>query len=114
LGPIGLFGIGNAKETAHDSRETWLGIEGPDWQLVRGFKPGLGLYVRAFAHAVNVAARVCAEFEGTHAHTEDESNLASRRVDPVERIKQLGALLRDGLITEPEFTEQKQRLLGSL
>jgi hypothetical protein len=107
LGPIGLFGIGNAKTTVQDTRETFLMIEGPDWQLSLKYGPDLGIFVRAFAQAVNLAARVIAP-------AASPGSAATSQDDPLDRIKKLGELRDSGFLTEDEFEEQKRKLLASI
>jgi hypothetical protein len=54
LGPIGLFAIGNAKETTHDFRELYLTVSSPD--VVIPFHSDLGVEVRTLAQAINSAS----------------------------------------------------------
>jgi len=107
LGPVGLFGVGNAKvkEHARDGRETFLSIAGADWQLTRKYGPGLDLYAHAFAQAVNLAARLARRAPGEEAANGD---------DPIDRIRKLGQLRDQGLLTDAEFDHQKRKLLDAI
>jgi hypothetical protein len=109
LGPIGLFGIGNATTKVTDTREVFLTVQGPDWQVSRRYGPDTAIFARAFAQAVNLTARII---------TPDAPPPTQRdqpvREDPLERIEKLGKLRDSGLLTDAEFEEQKKKLLAAL
>jgi hypothetical protein len=106
LGPIGLFGIGNAKERATDTRELYLLVEGPGWAYTHAFDPSLGQVVREFAQRINVEAR---RFWEPQKPAEPPAQLGGLAAE----LRELAGLRDEGILTEEEFAEQKRRLLGS-
>jgi hypothetical protein len=45
---------------------------------------------------------------------QDVQSAAEPDVDPIERLKQLGALHEQGILTDDEFSAQKAKLLGTM
>jgi len=110
LGPIGLFGMGNAKERQTDTRELYLLVEGPGWAFTQQFVPEAGAGLRQFAQQIELAARN----QGSVEPSEESGAGAQRPNETVATIRELATLRDEGVLTEEEFAVQKQRLLEKL
>ncbi|MGO9976934.1 MAG: SHOCT domain-containing protein [Solirubrobacteraceae bacterium] len=67
----------------------------------------------------NVSRRQSARWQQQAAPPEqpqqqDVQSAAEPDVDPIERLKQLGALHEQGILTDDEFSAQKAKLLGTM
>jgi hypothetical protein len=105
LGPIGLFGIGNAKEHSLDTRELYLLIEGPGWAYTQKFIPDLGQALHQFAQAINAAAR---EHRGATAPDPPQA------ADAASRLREMAKLREEGILTDDELAAQKARILAQM
>ena len=94
--PGGVFLFGNAKEKAHDHRELYLGIEGPDWVQTIPLDPSQGAPARRFAQAVNLVAA---------------QQAVTSPSDRLEALERLDRLRSSGALTAAEFDVEKERLL---
>lgn len=110
LGPIGLFGVGNAKERQTDTRELYLLIEGPGWAYTQQFKPELGGPIRQFAQTIQQIARQHVD----RRKPEPDEEAKAVNGDPITAIRELAALRDDGILTDEEFQIQKARLLKEI
>jgi len=108
FGPIGLFGMGNAKHREVDSRELYLLVEGPGWAYTQQFVADVGAPLRHFAQMVNAVARQ------QHTHAAGPASEAPPPADPIAQLRELAALRDEGILTEDEFVDQKSRLLGGM
>jgi hypothetical protein len=109
LGPIGLFGMGNAKERQVDTRELYLLVEGPGWAYTQKFQPDLGGPLRQFAQQINVVA-------AKHHKTQSDrtSVPAASAPDIAAQLRELATLRDDGVLTAEEFAASKAKLLERL
>ncbi len=110
LGPIGLFGMGNAKQREVDTRELYLLVEGPGWAYTQQFVPELGGPLRHFAQAINVVA-------GEHTQSTkapEAANHGPTAKDSVAHLRQLAALHAEGVLTAEEFAAKKARILDRM
>lgn len=101
LGPIGLFGMGNAKDRKFDTRELYLMIEGPGFGYAHKLDPNLGDAARKFATRLNGQA---SGFHATPTQADTGGGVAAQ-------LERLAELRREGLLDEDEFRAAKSRLL---
>jgi Short C-terminal domain len=90
-------------------------IDGQDWAELIELKPKKAADAQKFAQQVNLAARLAQRAAGSsgispyvsqgETATDDDPALA---IDQLERLAKLRA---DGLLSDEEFEEQKQRVL---
>jgi type IV secretory pathway protease TraF len=104
--PGGVFLFGNARETAHDNRELFLIVEGPDWAHTHAVDPSAGVNARRFAQAINLAARKLEP-----AADRRPAPPAKMEGDVIERLERLTTLRDSGALTAEEFETQKRAVL---
>lgn len=109
LGPIGLFGAGNAKTRLVDSRELYLLVEGPNWAYTQAFQPDMGELLRAFAQKINVVGKQHAKTLGAKA----DEVAATASPNLAGELRELVKLKDEGALTEAEFSSAKSKLLES-
>lgn len=103
--PGGVFLFGNSKDTAHDNRELFLIVEGPDWAHTHAINPTEGVAARQFMQAINLAAQ---KLEPRPAAVQAH---APTGVDTIERLERLTKLRDSGALTPEEFEAQKRAVL---
>ena len=97
LGPIGVFGMGNAREQKTDARELYLLVEGPGWAYTKRTKPDAGSSVRQFASMVNVIAAEQLEAAPTASLPPGPTPSEPAPSDLAFRLRELGALRDEGI-----------------
>lgn len=107
--PGGIFLFGNAKNTAHDNRELYLIVEGPDWAHTQAVDPAAGVATRQFAQALNLAA---GKLEAAQPdESSSEADAVPEGDDTIERLERLSNLRDSGALTSDEFEVQKRAVL---
>lgn len=109
LVPGGVFLFGNAKDTAHDHRELYLIVEGPDWAHTQALDPNAGAEARRFAQAINLASRK--RQAPRPAGHPVETKAAARKTDTIDRLERLAKLRDSGALTPEEFEASKRAVL---
>ncbi len=110
FGPIGLFFMGNAKNREVDTRELYLLVEGPNWAYTVPFAPDAGLALREFALQINLIAKQ--HWDRADPSAKEPSPAPSN--DSVAKLRELGKLKDEGILTEDEFAAAKAKLLADL
>ncbi len=106
--PGGVFLFGNAKDTAHDNRELFLIVEGPDWAHTHAVDPTDGVAARRFMQAINLAAQ---NLEPPPVDAPADNPPTPTGEDTIERLERLTKLRDSGTLTPEEFETQKRAVL---
>ena len=106
LGPIGLFGMGNAKHRTVDNRELYLLVEGAGWAYTQAFNPNLGGELRNFAQQINVVAK-------RHLAENSAASSGASETSLVAELQELTKLRAEGGLSDEEFAQAKKLLLDN-
>ncbi len=107
--PGGVFLFGNARDTAHDNRELFLIVEGPNWAHTHAVDPTDGVAARQFMQAINLAAQKLEPLPLVAGPAEPVR--APTGGDTIERLERLTRLKDSGALTPDEFEAQKRAVL---
>lgn len=108
LGPIGLFGMGNARVQHHDHRQLFLLVEGERWVYTKEFVPAVEQQLRQFAKTISIAAT---DFAATRSRKRSTFESDDEVWEPALQLRELARLHEEGLLTDDEFIVKKARIL---